>query len=104
MLASVISLDRARPRHAAEPELLGGLKAMHDVAEKLQRNGFVVVGAFYSTRPELTVQRHYLIGQMVEEGLAGYYFQSQTERRGEFFGEGNDGTKVRIIWTEKVTP
>lgn len=102
MSAAVIALHKARPTTDVAPALVAGLKAMHDVAQKLERNGFSVIGAFFTTRPELTVQRHRLIDQLIQENQAAYFYHSQNERRGEFFGEGNDGTKVRIIWIEKV--
>lgn len=102
MNAAIIPLHRARPIKAQDPGLLAGLKAMHDVAQKLERNGFTVIAGFHDVRPELQVLRNRLIDQLLEANEAGYFYQSPTERRGEFFGEGNDGTKVRVVWIERM--
>lgn len=82
--------------------VLDGLTAIKDVVVKLKRNGMTVIGAHADSGvPTVQVDRHRLIDELLEAGQAGYYRDNHTERYGEFFGEANDGTKVRVVWVEK---
>lgn len=99
----------ARGPRAGQPRpvtdiVLDGLTAAKEVAVTLKRNGFVVIGADIDggQRPTVQVNWHPLIQEILNAGNAGYFRQTATERFGEFKGEGNDGTEVRIVWVEKL--
>lgn len=82
--------------------VLDGLTAAKDVAIKLKRNGFTVIGAIVDgfNRPTIQVVRHPVVDELLAAGNAGYFYRSATEQHGEFKGEANDGSEVRVVWVE----
>lgn len=81
--------------------VLDGLAAVKDVVVKLKRNGFTVISASAdANQPVIQVAWHRMLQKLIEAGEAGYYYQNHREKHGEFYGEANDGTKVRIVWVE----
>lgn len=106
---NVVSLPRktiAHGRNAGKPAcsadmVMDNLTAAKDVAARLKRNGFTVISAAADTQiATVAVQQHAMCAQLIADGQAGYYLMRAGEKHGEFYGEANDGRRVRVVWVE----
>jgi len=97
---------RGQPRPVTDIAL-DGLTAAREVAIRLKRNGFTVIGAVVGDAvPTVQVAAGPATTEMIDLDIAAYYKHRYVdgigyERHGQFPAETTDGHKVRVVWVER---